>query len=195
MALLLLPDINIHSFSIIVPHVYHLLPNLWKVSYAIRASTSVDVQQWPPYSMNNLHSRVVTFSSQRCRLLEFPASSSSSSTQEKGTTLVGNEPIILQDNGGAHTANAVKDLRRCWRWAILEHPPYLPNVSECDYDLFADIREPLRGTRYSTREEIIRALERSLLDMNRSAHADCIQPLAQIWQKVVHVGGDYIEGM
>jgi hypothetical protein len=68
------------------------------------------------------------------------------------------------------------------RWAILEHPPYSPNVSECDYDLFADIKEPLRGTRYSTREEIIRALERSLLDMNRGGRADGVRRLKQIWQ-------------
>jgi hypothetical protein len=36
-----------------------------------------------------------------------------------------------------------------------------------DYDLFAKMKEPLRGTRYNTREEIIGAVGRSLLDINR----------------------------
>jgi len=44
--------------------VYHLLPNLWKASYTISASTSVDVQQWLPYSTNNRLSCVVTYPSQ-----------------------------------------------------------------------------------------------------------------------------------
>ena len=32
------------------PLIYHLLPNVWKVSYTIRASMFVDVPYWPPYS-------------------------------------------------------------------------------------------------------------------------------------------------
>ena len=41
-------------------------------------------------------------------------------------------------------------------------------MSLCDYDLFAKMKEPLRGIRYNTREAIIRAVGRSLLDINRS---------------------------
>jgi hypothetical protein len=37
-----------------------------------------------------------------------------------------------------------------------ENPPYSCDISPCDYDLFAKMKEPLRGTRYNTREEIIR---------------------------------------
>jgi hypothetical protein len=56
--------------------------------------------------------------------------------------------------------------------------------------------EPLRGTRYSTREEIIGVVGRSLLDSNRCGHADGVRRLPQIWQKAVHmVESDYIEGM
>jgi transposase len=46
-------------------------------------------------------------------------------------------PIILQDNARAHTADAVEDLLRRRRWVTLEHPPYSPGMSPCDYDLFA----------------------------------------------------------
>jgi hypothetical protein len=68
-------------------------------------------------------------------------------------------------------------------------------MSPCDYDLFAKMKEPLRGTRYNTREEIIRGVGQSLLDINRSGRADGVRRLPQIWQKVVHMEGDYIEGM
>jgi transposase len=43
--------------------------------------------------------------------------------------LVGSEIIILHDNARAHTADAVEDLLRRWRWEILEHPPYSPDMS------------------------------------------------------------------
>jgi transposase len=61
--------------------------------------------------------------------------------------------IIFHDNARARPPDAVKDLVRRWRWQILEHPPYSPDMSICHYDLLAKMKEPLRETRYSTREE------------------------------------------
>jgi hypothetical protein len=57
---------NLQSFNTIVPPlpVYNLLPDSCKALYTISASTSVDVQQWPPYSTNNLLSCVVMCPSQ-----------------------------------------------------------------------------------------------------------------------------------
>jgi hypothetical protein len=78
---------------------FYLLPNLWKASYTISASTSVDAQQWPSYTMNNLLSCVVTCSSQ------FPTSSSSS-TQENAMALAGNEP---------HRPSRQRKGSYCWR--------------------------------------------------------------------------------
>jgi transposase len=103
--------------------------------------------------------------------------------------------IILHDNTRAHTADAVKDLLRHWRGEILQHPPCSPDMSPRDY-LFSTMKEPLRGTRYNTREEgtryntreeFIRVVRRSLLDINRSGRADGVRRLPQIWQKVVHM--------
>jgi hypothetical protein len=76
------------------------------------------------------------------------------------------------------------------RW-ILKHPPYSLDMSPCDYDLFAKMKEPLQGIQYNTRE-IIHAVGLSLLDINRSERADGVQCLPQIWQKVVHMGGGTI---
>jgi hypothetical protein len=145
----LLPKVNTHSFNIIAPHVYHLLPNLWKASYSISASTSSDVQQWPPYSTGNLLSYARTCPSQ------FPHNHIRPRLRWKPRHLLATDPIILHGNARAHTADAVKDLS-CWRWEILEHPPYSPGMSPCDYDLFAKMKETFRWTG----EEIIRAVAR-----------------------------------
>ena len=63
--------------------------------------------------------------------------------------MVVQEPIIFYDNARSHTAAAVTDLLRRWKRENLEHPPYSPDMSPCDYDLFARMKQPLRETRYS----------------------------------------------
>jgi hypothetical protein len=47
----------------------------------------------------------------------------------------------------------------------------------------------------TAQERRIRAEGLSLLNINRSGHADRVRRLPQIWQMVVQMGGDYIEGM
>ena len=54
------------------------------------------------------------------------------------------------------------ELLRRWQREILEYPPYSLDMSPCDYNLFANVKEPLRGIRYNTRDELIRAIERSI---------------------------------
>ena len=82
--------------------------------------------------------------------------------RRKRLHLVVQNPIILHDNEGSHTTAAVTDFFRLWEWGILQLPPYSPDMGPCDYDLFAKVKEPLRGTRYNTRDELTRALERSI---------------------------------
>jgi transposase len=89
-------------------------------------------------------------------------------------------PIILHDNARAHTADAVEDLLHYWQWETLEYPSYSPNMSTYDYDLFAKMKEPLRGTCYNTKKEIIHAVRLALLDINRSGHTDGVWHLPQI---------------
>ena len=100
-------------------------------------------------------------------------------------------PIILHDNTRSHTAAAVTDLLRRWKREILEHPPYLPDMCPCDYDLFAKVKEPLRGTRYNTRDELFSAKGRSIQNINKDGRADGIRRLANIWQKVIRGGRLY----
>ena len=61
-------------------------------------------------------------------------------------------------------------------------------MNPCDYDLLVKMKEPLRGKRYNTRQAIVCAVGRSLLDINKSGRADGVRCLPHIWQKVVHMG-------
>ena len=78
--------------------------------------------------------------------------------QGKRRHLVVHNPIILHYIAMSLTAVPVTDLLCCWQWEILEHPPYSPDKSPCDYDLFTKGKEQLQGTRYNTRDELIHAV-------------------------------------
>ena len=101
--------------------------------------------------------------------------------------------IILHDNVRSHSA-AVTDLLSCWQWEILEHPPYSPDMSPCDYDLVAKVKESQRGMRYNTRDKLIRAVGGSIWDINKDGRAIGVRRLTNIWQNVINKRGDYIEG-
>ena len=107
-----------------------------------------------------------------CLLLHLPAA-----LRRKRRHLVVQNPISLHENARNHTVAAVTNLLRRWQWEILEHPSYSPDISPCDYDLFAEVKEPLRGTRYNTRDELIRAIGWSIRNINKDGRADGIRRL------------------
>ena len=102
-------------------------------------------------------------------------------------------PIILHDNARSHIAD-VMDLLRRWQSEILERPLYSPNMTPGDYDHFAKVKEPLRGTQYKTRDELIRAVERSIRNIDGDGRVYSVRRLPNVWENVIYKGGDYIEG-
>ena len=61
-------------------------------------------------------------------------------------------------------------------------------LSPCDYDLFAKVKEPLRGTRYNTWDELIRVIGLSIRNVKEDGRADCLPGLPNICQKVINKG-------
>ena len=92
--------------------------------------------------------------------------------QEK--TILGDTrtPSFFMKMQGVKLPVAVKEgLSCCWQWEILEHLSYSPDVSQCDYDLSAKVKEPLRGTWYNKRDELIRAIQFSIWNINKDGRA------------------------
>ena len=61
-------------------------------------------------------------------------------------------------------------------------------MSPCDYDLFAKVKEPLRGTRYNIGDELIHAIGWTIGNINKDGRADGVRRLPNIWQKVINKG-------
>ncbi|KAK3715190.1 hypothetical protein RRG08_040039, partial [Elysia crispata] len=80
--------------------------------------------------------------------------------------------LFHHDYAPVHTARAVTDVLAGYKWELLEHPRYSPDLAPCDFHLFPKMKEHLRGQRFETEEDIIQAtkMPRNYVDnaMNRS---------------------------
>ena len=72
------------------------------------------------------------------------------------------KPLILHNNASPHKTNVVKELLESYQWEVLDHPPYSPDLSPPDFDLFPKLKEPLQGIRYESLDELDCAVNREV---------------------------------
>lgn len=101
--------------------------------------------------------------------------------------------ILLQDNARPHTARLTMETLNELGWETLEHPPYSPDLSPCDYYLFGPLKEALGGLRFETNAEVESFVREWLRDKPRDFYEKGIRKLPERWQKCVACDGDYLE--
>ena len=102
-------------------------------------------------------------------------------------------PILLHDGAGPHRAACVTQLLNDWEWEVLGHPPYSPDLSPCDFHLFAALKEPIRGQRFASLEDINAAVSNQLKVLQNNGLQEGIPKLPMRWNAVVEQLGDYVE--
>ena len=75
---------------------------------------------------------------------------------------------ILHVYARPHIADVVTKKLRDYGWEVLPHAPYSPNMNPPDFDLFPKLKEPLRGRRFSSLEELSFDGTRAIRHMNKS---------------------------
>ena len=103
------------------------------------------------------------------------------------------KPILQMDNATPHTASSTKELLANLGWEILPHPAYSPDLVPSDYHLFPSMKEPLRGRKFSSLEEMKEAIESWRRKTTRDFYEDGLHALLKRWKKCIASGGDYIE--
>ena len=61
--------------------------------------------------------------------------------------------------------------------------------------LFPKVKEPMRGHRFSSLEEVSAAVTRTIRGPNKSGTLNAIENLPKRWDAVIDKQGDYIEGL
>ena len=114
--------------------------------------------------------------------------------RRKRQEIIDRTPLILHDNASPHKANVVKELLESYQWEVLDHPPYSPDLSPPNFDLFPELKEPLRGIRYESLDELECAV-REVRRINFGSLVTSIYQLPKRWNSVIQSRGDYFEGL
>ena len=69
------------------------------------------------------------------------------------------------------------DLLSKYEWVVLSHASYSPGMSPPDFDLFQKLKEPMRGHRFPSLEEVSAAVTQAIRGLNKSGTLDEITNL------------------
>ena len=79
----------------------------------------------------------------------------------------------------------MRNILEKYGWEVLPHPPYSPNLSPPDFDLFPKLKKTLRGKRFATTEEASTEVTRVIRQLNSEGVLSGIQDLPKRWEAVI----------
>ena len=66
----------------------------------------------------------------------------------------GQESTFLHDNASPRKCEVVKSVLAPEKVKVLNHPPYSPDLSPCDFSLFPRLKKMLSGNKYTSRSSL-----------------------------------------
>ena len=109
--------------------------------------------------------------------------------------LLENGALVLHDSARPHLGKDVRELLDGYSWEVLTHPPYNPDMSPLDVDLFPKLKINMLGVRFSTLEDLSVSVTRRVRQLNCSRDLTGIMDLPKRWDAVIRPKGDYTEGL
>ena len=101
--------------------------------------------------------------------------------------------FLLHDNAAAHKHRYAKTFLKKEKITELEHSPYSPDFSPCDFFLFPRVKKMLADRRYKTRSALGSALYQCLLGIPKTDYAAAFRSWIERLELCVKVK-DYFEG-
>jgi len=102
--------------------------------------------------------------------------------------------LLHHDNAPAHNTLGIREFLAKNNNAVLEQPPYFPDLAPCDFFLFPKLNEVIKGTRFQDSEAIKTTVTREL----RAIPEEYFQEYVEAWQrrleKCIRAQKDYFEG-
>ena len=101
---------------------------------------------------------------------------------------------LHHDNAPAHSSNLIQHFLTKHGIPVVRQPPYSPDMAPCDFWLFPKLKTPLKGSRFETREEIMRNATANMNTIPKEDFQRCFQQWMDRWAKCVQAQGAYFEG-
>ena len=83
--------------------------------------------------------------------------------------------LIHQEISPAHNASGIREFFAKNNIAVLEKPPYSPDLAPCDFFLLSKLKEVIKGTRFSDSEAIKTILTRELRAIPKESLQECVE--------------------
>ena len=102
---------------------------------------------------------------------------------------------LLHDNASSHKCEVVKSFLASEKVKVLNHPPYAPDLSPCDFFLFLRLKKMLSGNKYTSRSSLGSAIYQCLQQIPKEDYLSAFRNWVKRLQKCVSVKGEYFEGL
>jgi histone-lysine N-methyltransferase SETMAR len=90
-------------------------------------------------------------------------------------------------------AIATQELLQHFRWTVLEHPAYSPDLAPSDFHLFPALKDHLAGHKFSNDDDVKTAVTGWLKLQGTEFYEAGIDKLVPRMDKCLSLGGDYVE--
>ena len=102
---------------------------------------------------------------------------------------------LLHDNALAHKSATVQEYLKESGLDVLDHPPYSPDLSPCDFWLFPRLKEMLAGHRFESRCGIGSAVYQCLQHIPKEDYRAAFRKWVDRCKMCVEADGAYFEGL
>jgi len=100
---------------------------------------------------------------------------------------------LLHDNARPHSANQTTVTPRSFKWEVLQHPPYRPDLTMSDFHLFGPLKQRLSGEHFPDDDAVQRAVSAWFWQQPQEFYAAGFQGHVKRLDKCLNLYGDYIE--
>lgn len=101
--------------------------------------------------------------------------------------------ILHHDNASSHTAAVTVNYLIHQNVELMSHCPYSPDLSPNDFFLFPQVKNKMRGERFSTPEDAVEAYKSHVLAIPHSEWKKCFENWFERMRKCTKLKGEYFE--
>lgn len=99
--------------------------------------------------------------------------------------------ILHIDNARPHNSRMTKDKIKELGWKRLEHPPYSPDISPCDFFLFGYVKSELKSIKVSSLHDLLKAVEEIITKIDKKVWESVYESWLKRLAAVIECKGDY----
>ena len=111
--------------------------------------------------------------------------------QNKRRRMLSGGVCLLHDNARPHSTHITTALLGKFKWYILDHPPYSPDLAPCDFHLFLHLKKHLAGKKFNNndemQEEVMMWLKGQVADFCDSGIQKLVPRLHKCWTMLATV--------